>query len=237
MFQTHAAGAAARRGHARQALRVSTTRPSTAAGRSRASRTPARPRTPRGNSGGGGRACWAGARITGGASRCATARTTSSPTAAMVSGFDWPIDVRGRRAVLRQGRDADRRLRRRTRVWRTRPTRRAGCLLPPPKPRVGELLTQQRAKKLGIPVIADPSRSAHAATGLRAHSAEASSGTIRRRSAFSPKRCVSAPRASGRRRAVAAARSRRTTNRPRFICRPRWRPAISTSCRTRWRAK
>ena len=29
-----------------------------------------------------------------------------------------------------------------------------GCLLPPPKPRAGELLTQQRAKTLGIPVIA-----------------------------------------------------------------------------------
>jgi choline dehydrogenase-like flavoprotein len=29
----------------------------------------------------------------------------------------------------------------------------AGCLLPPPKARAGELLAQQRAKKLGIPVI------------------------------------------------------------------------------------
>ena len=29
-----------------------------------------------------------------------------------------------------------------------------GCLLPPPKPRAGELLAQQRAKKLGLPVVA-----------------------------------------------------------------------------------
>ena len=29
----------------------------------------------------------------------------------------------------------------------------AGCLLPPPKPRAGELLAQARAKKLGIPVV------------------------------------------------------------------------------------
>jgi choline dehydrogenase-like flavoprotein len=29
-----------------------------------------------------------------------------------------------------------------------------GCLLPPPKPRAGELLIRQRAKKLGVPVIA-----------------------------------------------------------------------------------
>ncbi|KAB2649359.1 MAG: GMC family oxidoreductase [Verrucomicrobiota bacterium] len=30
----------------------------------------------------------------------------------------------------------------------------AGILLPPPKPRLGELLAQQRAKKLGIPIVA-----------------------------------------------------------------------------------
>jgi choline dehydrogenase-like flavoprotein len=29
-----------------------------------------------------------------------------------------------------------------------------GCLLPPPKPRAGELLIRQRAKKLGVPIIA-----------------------------------------------------------------------------------
>ncbi|MGH8187793.1 MAG: GMC family oxidoreductase, partial [Steroidobacteraceae bacterium] len=29
-----------------------------------------------------------------------------------------------------------------------------GCLLPPPQPRAGELLIQQRAKKVGVPVIA-----------------------------------------------------------------------------------
>jgi choline dehydrogenase-like flavoprotein len=34
------------------------------------------------------------------------------------------------------------------------PTSSPGVLLPPPKPRIGELLAQQRAKKLGLPVIA-----------------------------------------------------------------------------------
>lgn len=34
------------------------------------------------------------------------------------------------------------------------PNSSAGCLLPPPKPRVSDLLVAQRAKKLGIPVVA-----------------------------------------------------------------------------------
>ena len=44
-------------------------------------------------------------------------------------------------------------------------------------------------------------------------------------------------RVSGRRPAAAAARSKRTISRPRFICRRRSRPAISTSSPMRWCAK
>ena len=65
---------------------------------------------------GGARACSAAARITGAASRCATARTTSSRARRDGLGFDWPLALRRPRAVLRQGRDADRRLRRERRA-------------------------------------------------------------------------------------------------------------------------
>ena len=43
-----------------------------------------------------------------------------------------------------------------------------GVLLPPPKPRVSDLLIQQRARKLDIPAIAGASRRAHAAARPRA---------------------------------------------------------------------
>ena len=62
--------------------------------------------------------------------------------------------LRGRRAVLRQGRDADRRLRRRTTGWRTRPTRSPGVLAAAAEARAPASCSRRSTrKKLGIPVI------------------------------------------------------------------------------------
>jgi len=92
------------------------------------------------------------ARIIGGESRCATVPTTSSRVAGMGLGFDWPIGyedlapyydkvelligVYGSNEHLENTPDSS-----------------PGCLLPPPKPLVSDLLVAQRAKRLGIAVI------------------------------------------------------------------------------------
>ena len=67
-------------------------------------------------------------------------------------GFDWPIELRRPRAVLRQGRDAHRRVR-----HQRGPGEHAGLAgrraAAGAQAARGELLAQKRARKLGIPVI------------------------------------------------------------------------------------
>ena len=138
-------------------------------------------------------------------------------------GFDWPIELRRPRAVLRQGRDADRRLRqqRRPREHAEFLARAACCR------RRGrwssDLLIAQRARRLGHP--GDPGHRAVLTRPLdaRRHPAQAASGQCHGAAHPGRGRCARAPRVSGRPRAGAAARSGPTTSRPRCTCRRRWR--------------
>ena len=98
-----------------------------------------------------------------------------------------------------------------------------GVLLPPPKPRVSDLLIQQRARKLGIPAIAACPNYCIPATP--------------RRRAFWPPTCRSERRASSPRHAGEGARFGLTTSPRRCTCRRRWTPAISTSSPTPWSAR
>ena len=108
-----------------------------------------------------------------------------------------------------------------------------GCLLPPPKPRVSDLLIAQRAKKLGIPVVAGH-RAVLTQTLDHTNLPPGSIPGIPARSKSSPSTCALAPPASGRRPAVAAARSARPISPPRCTCRLRSPPASSTSWSTPW---
>ena len=145
MFQTPDAGAAARRRHAGQAVRfLRRDGRRRLAGAGRAVRAAQR-RSRAADSTGGARACSAGAPITGAASRCASVPTTSSRSSRDGLGFDWPIayedvapyydkvemliGVYGANEGLENTPDSP-----------------PGCLLPPPKPRVSELLVKQRAR-------------------------------------------------------------------------------------------
>ena len=103
-----------------------------------------------------------------------------------------------------------------------------GVLLPPPKLRAGELLVQQRGKKLGLP----PSRSTALCLPCGRTPTDCppnSIRTIQPRSACSPLPCGTARRACGRPPALAAARSRPPTSRPRSTCRRHSQAATSTS--------
>ena len=120
-----------------------------------------------------------------------------------------------------------------TRGWRTRPTRPRACCCRAPKGRAAELLAQKHGKTLGIPVVPihravltkhqdyqnDPRRSCTPDNARAQKIVQRGDGRAHRR-------------ASGRRRAAAGARSGRTTSPPRCTCRPRWRPATSTSSPT-----
>ena len=63
----------------------------------------------------------------------------------------WPICVHGRRAVLRQGRAADRRVRRHRRFGRA--ARAASSCCPPPAPRCGERLLRKAFGKVNMPIV------------------------------------------------------------------------------------
>ena len=144
--------AAAWRRHAGQALRLLRRhRRRRLAGAGRAVHQRLR-RSRRDSSGGGARGCWAAARITGAASRCATGRTTSSRTAATAWASTGRSATRTSRRTTTRSRCSSASTAA-TKAWRTRRDSPPGVLLPPPKPRVGELLVASTRATLGIPVI------------------------------------------------------------------------------------
>ena len=112
-----------------------------------------RHRTTRGDSTGGARACSAGAPITGAAISLRNGPYDFKPKSRDGLGFDWPlsyedvapyydkvemlIGVYGANDGLENTPDSP-----------------PGCLLPPPKPRVSDRLVAQRAKRIGIPIVA-----------------------------------------------------------------------------------
>jgi len=111
-----------------------------------------------------------------------------------------------------------------------------GVLPPPPKPRVSDLLVQQRSKKLGIPVVAGhravlTTRLDHKRLPALLHPGNAKAQQILAADMQKRSAC------SSPRRAAAAARSGLTTSRPRCTCRRRSTPATSTSSPTPWCAR
>ncbi len=181
-----------------------TARPS-AARSSKASPTRWRPAA---TSPGSGRACSAAAPTTTAASRCAWRTTTSSRRPTDGLGFDWPICVRGSRAVLRQGRALHRRHR-----HDRRNSQRAGRHLQPAG---------------GAP------RARHAGPALLR---EARHPGGRRHARLSRRWRATAGRPATTAASAAAAAGRPRTTPP-ATCRffRRWRPAACRSSPTRWRA-
>ena len=151
-------------------------------------------------------------------------------------GFDWPLSYDGRCAVLRQGRDADRRLRRERRTGEHAglaaglPAAAAEAARERPAGRAtGEAHRHSHRRR--------SPRRAHPGAGSPEPAGETASGQCE--CAVHPGRrtCRAAPPVSGRRPAGAAARSARTTSRPPCTCRPPSRPASSTSSSMRWSAR
>ena len=144
--------------------------------------------------------------------------------------------LRGRRALLHQGRAADRRLRQQ-RGAREHPgfaRRRAPAAAQGPRRGAAHPEARQDPRHPGDPAsTARCSPAASMPTTSRPGSSPATSG--RRRS--SPTRCTRAPPASGPPPAGAAAASAPTTRAPPCTSRRRWRLAISTSSPTRMRAR
>ena len=144
--------------------------------------------------------------------------------------------LRGRRAVLRQGRDADRRLRHQR--GPREHARLAGGL--PAAAAQGEDRRAPRAParpQARHPGDPDPPGGPHPAARPPDDPGEAASRATRRPSGSWPRTCRAGPPASGRRRAGAGARSAPTTSRRPCTSRRRWPRATWTSSRTRWCAR
>ena len=129
--------------------------------------------------------------------------------------------LRGRGAVLRQGRDADRRLRQQRGTGEhARIPHRAACCRRPSR-WSATCLVAQRAKPLGIPVIPGHRAVLTQPLDYAANAAHACIPATRRRRRSSRRTCAIARPASGRHRAAAAARSAPTTSRRPCTCRRR----------------
>ena len=226
-------GAAARHAARPTSRSASTTRPSTAAGRCRASPTPSASDDParqfvwwRARMLGGRTNHWGRISLRNGPVRLQAAQ----PRRARLRLAD---QLRGPRAVLRQGRDADRRLRRERRPGEHAGFARPACCCRRPSRASASCSSSNARAKLGIPV--DRRHRAVLTKRLDHERLPEAAASGQRQGAEDPGRGHAEARApaSGRRPAAAAARSGRTTSRPPCTCRRRSPPATSTSSPTR----
>ena len=111
-----------------------------------------------------------------------------------------------------------------------------GCLLPPPRPIVSDILVAKRSATLGIPVIAGHRAVLTQQLDSRRSPALLHPGNAAAQKIFAEDMC-SAPRVSGLRPAAAAVPSGRTINQPRCIYHRHCAPANWISSPTQWCSK